>query len=90
MTGRRYIVSGRVQGVGYRYFAQQTALRLGIRGWVRNLPAGDVEIHAEAAESVLAEFREALKRGPRMAEVSRVIEETASITEQFSSFHVKG
>ena len=41
---KRYIIRGRVQGVGYRYFAQGVAERLGVRGFVRNLPSGDVEV----------------------------------------------
>ena len=86
MIARRYVVRGRVQGVGYRYFARETALRLNVRGWVRNLANGHVEIHAEADGPVLATFREALERGPSMARVTGVLEEDAPIDGAFASF----
>jgi acylphosphatase len=90
MTGRRYVVRGLVQGVGYRYFTREAAIRLGVRGWVRNLPSGEVEIHAEAGLDTLGEFRSALERGPMMAQVSKVTEEDAPVSGSYSSFIVKG
>jgi acylphosphatase len=90
MIGRRYVISGLVQGVGYRYFTRQAAIRLGVRGWVRNLPSGEVEVHAEADSDTLAEFRAALERGPLMAQVSQVIEEHAPASGGHSSFMVNG
>jgi acylphosphatase len=90
MIARRYVVRGLVQGVGYRYFARQAALRLGVHGWVRNLPSGEVEVHAEADAETLADFRAALERGPLMAHVSQVIEEHAPASGGYSSFLVKG
>ena len=69
---RHYRISGRVQGVGYRYFTRRIALRLGVRGWVRNLPDGSVEVHAEASADVLEEFRGELERGPAASEVAGV------------------
>jgi len=74
---RHYRIRGRVQGVGYRYFTLRIALRLGVRGWVRNLPDGCVEVHAEAAAAVLEDFRVELERGPGSSEVTEVIAETA-------------
>ena len=50
---RRYLIRGHVQGVGYRYFTQRIAVRLGVRGWVRNRLDGDVEVHAQASVTVL-------------------------------------
>jgi acylphosphatase len=76
---RRYRISGRVQGVGYRYFTLRIALRLGVRGWVRNRPDGSVEIHAEAAAAVLEEFRAELERGPVSSEVREVTVESARV-----------
>jgi acylphosphatase len=86
---RNYRIRGRVQGVGYRYFAQRIALRLGVRGWVRNLPNGNVEVHAEADSAILATFREELERGPSMSDVDEVIEEAAR-TDHYSSFEIRG
>ena len=87
---RHYRVRGRVQGVGYRYFAQRIALRLGVRGWVRNVPNGEVEVYAEASGAVLSQFRRELERGPVASEVSEVIEEVAELTDRFSSFEIRG
>jgi acylphosphatase len=88
--GRHYRVRGRVQGVGYRYFTQRIALRLGVRGWVRNLPNGDVEVHAEADGAVLSSFRRELERGPVASEVDEVIEEAAERTDRYQSFEIRG
>jgi acylphosphatase len=72
MARRRYVVSGMVQGVGFRWFALREAHRLALHGWVRNLPDGSVEALAEGAETQLAEFEAALTRGPRVAQVQAV------------------
>jgi acylphosphatase len=69
---RRYLIRGRVQGVGYRAFAQREAVRLGLRGWVRNLDDGRVEVLAAGSAARLDEFAGALHRGPRWAEVRGV------------------
>ena len=68
----RYLVSGRVQGVGFRYFAMRAAEALGVAGFVRNLADGRVEVVAEAAEEVLAEFEDRLRQGPAFAAVEGV------------------
>ena len=88
--GKRYIVRGRVQGVGYRYFVQATAERLGVSGFVRNLPNGDVEVHAEADRDILALFKQELERGPRMARVAEVVETDMPASGVFSSFVIRG
>jgi acylphosphatase len=87
---KRYLVSGRVQGVGYRYFTLDAAERWGVRGYVRNLGSGDVEVHAEAEESRLRGFKQELQRGPRGARVSRLIEEDLAVSEPYSSFAIRG
>ena len=87
-SARLYRIRGRVQGVGYRYFTQRAALRLGVHGWVRNLPDGDVEVHAEASTEVLQSFRAQLEHGPRFSEVREVIEETLEWA-GFSSFDIR-
>lgn len=69
-----FLVQGRVQGVGYRWFVQREAGELDLRGWVRNTDDGDVEIVASGAQEDLAELRASLRRGPRGSRVDRVIE----------------
>lgn len=80
---RRYFVSGMVQGVGYRYYAQDAAERLGLSGYVRNLNDGRVEAYAIGSLSDLEEFRAALERGPMMSRVSHVAEERADILPRY-------
>ena len=70
MASYRYLVTGRVQGVGYRYFTLQIAQTLGVSGFARNLPDGRVEVLAEAPDAVMAQFEEKLREGPSFAEVS--------------------
>lgn len=67
---RRYLIGGRVQGVGFRFFAQRTAARLGLPGWVRNLPDGRVESEAQGDPISLTAFESALRQGPRGAQVA--------------------
>lgn len=85
---RHYRIRGRVQGVGYRWFARRTALRLGVRGFVRNLPDGDVEVHAEAAADILREFRDELERGPVSSHVREIVETATTETDRYSSFEI--
>jgi acylphosphatase len=87
---RRYVIRGRVQGVGYRYFAQGAAEQLGVTGFVRNLPSGEVEVHAEAGAATLMRFRQELERGPRLARVSEVIESEAIASGLYASFFIRG
>jgi len=83
-SAKRYYVSGIVQGVGYRYFAQRMATRLGISGYARNLNDGRVEVYAIAPAESLAALRTALERGPQSASVSRVDEEHAEMNPHFA------
>ncbi len=66
------IVSGRVQGVGFRYFTLQVAKELNIKGWVRNLPDGNVEICAAGEESSLEIFIQKIKKGPPLSRVLNI------------------
>ncbi len=75
---RRYLVTGQVQGVGYRFFVLNTAVRLGLRGFVRNLRDGRVEAVACGSAERLAAFCAELKRGPRFAAVESVCETEAA------------
>jgi acylphosphatase len=81
---KRYFVSGMVQGVGYRFFAQRAAEWLGVAGYVRNLRDGRVEVYAVGRPRALLELRAELERGPRGAEVSNVTEEQAEIDPEFA------
>jgi len=72
---RYYLVKGRVQGVGFRWFVQREAAELELRGWVRNTDAGHVEVVASGKPEVLAELKEALKKGLRGRRVDAVMGE---------------
>ncbi|MGH7679450.1 MAG: acylphosphatase [Gemmatimonadaceae bacterium] len=65
-------IVGVVQGVGFRWFVREQARRLGLAGWVRNLPDGSVEVAASGVEQQIALFRGELQRGPRGAAVERL------------------
>lgn len=71
-TGKHFIVSGKVQGVFFRRHTQQQARRLGLHGWVRNLPDGKVEIKAFGKAAPLEKLHEWLKQGPSLAHVDSV------------------
>ena len=81
---RRYFVSGIVQGVGFRYFAQDEAERLRLSGFVRNLRDGRVEVYAIGAPDTLARLRGILERGPRGAMVQDVAEQAAEVDARFA------
>jgi len=66
------IVSGRVQGVGFRYFVEVEASRLGLKGWVRNLRGGQVEVLATGEEASIGSFLASLRSGPPMSHVTDV------------------
>ena len=68
-----------MQGVGFRYFVQQTGSALGVGGWVRNRADGSVEAHAEADEELLTSFRAALEKGPPLSRVEAVHEAPAPL-----------
>jgi acylphosphatase len=72
MTAQRILVSGRVQRVGYRDWAVRLAKQLGVKGWVRNLNDGRVELLAEGDDEVLVSLAEALREGPPLAVVDHV------------------
>ena len=73
MKNCRCIVKGRVQGVWFRRFTQNVANELGIGGYVRNLPNGDVEVVASVPEEVWEDFLAALKKGPPLARVDEIV-----------------
>ena len=72
MTARRYIIQGRVQGVGYRYFAEGVAEEVGVAGWARNLDDGSVIVWAKGPVHALDRLEAALWEGSRLSRVDRV------------------
>jgi acylphosphatase len=72
IVARRFFIAGRVQGVGFRMFARDTAVREGVGGWVRNLPDGRVEAVVEGETEAVTRVERALHAGPRGARVDRV------------------
>ena len=87
---RRYIVTGRVQGVGFRWFVEREAGALGIGGWVRNNENGAVEVLATGTADQLARLRKALERGPRAARVDEVQEFEEEREAGETSFRIEG
>lgn len=88
MTARRYILRGRVQGVGFRYFAYEVAHCLGIQGWVKNLGSGEVEIHAQGSDEAMREFLTRVRSGPGLALV-KDIEAKEVEPQTYSDFQIR-
>jgi acylphosphatase len=86
-----FLVQGRVQGVGFRWFVQREAGELDLRGWVRNTDEGHVEVVASGTQEDLAELRASLRRGPRGSRVDHVIEHYLEDreAEALSSFRIE-
>ena len=72
IIGRRFLIAGRVQGVGFRFFARFEATREGLSGTVANLASGRVEVYAEGDREALDRFERALHQGPPGSEVQSV------------------
>ena len=72
LTARRFVVSGRVQGVGFRFFIVEAAELEGVQGWVRNLPDGSVEAFVEGDRDAVIRMERKIRRGPPAARVERV------------------
>ena len=83
-------VRGRVQGVGFRYFVQNAATRLGLTGNVRNCPDSTVEIRAEGNARAIADLIEQVKQGPRLARVERVDAVDIPVEDTYGSFSIEG
>jgi acylphosphatase len=89
LVARRFVVSGRVQGVGFRYFVEDAARREGVRGWVRNLHDGRVEAEVEGDEDAVVRLEHAIRRGPPGARVERVVVEHETPTGQPGGFEIR-
>ena len=90
LQARRFLVRGRVQGVGFRWFVEREAHLLQIAGWVRNNHDGSVEVLAIGTLEQLAGLRSRLQEGPRAARVDGVEESEAKPVAGLSSFQVRG
>jgi acylphosphatase len=89
VVARRILVSGRVQGVGFRYFVQDHAAVEGVHGYVRNLPDGRVEAYIEGDEESVLRVERALRRGPSGARVDDVVVEEAAPSGRATGFFVR-
>jgi acylphosphatase len=85
---RRYVVTGRVQGVGFRWFVEREAAQLDMKGWVRNREDGSVEVMATGTPEQQRSLRGKLREGPRAARVDMVQESTAPYLEA-QSFRIE-
>ncbi len=90
MKETRYIrIHGKVQGVGYRFYATRVARRLGLKGWIQNLRDGSVEAMVEGESEQIDEWIGEIKEGPRYAEVVRIDQDRREYTAQLPDFDVK-
>jgi acylphosphatase len=90
VLARRFVVRGRVQGVGFRWFVEREAHILGVSGWVRNNADGGVEVLAQGTRDQLSGLRARLREGPRAARVDAVEESEARPTAELNSFRIEG
>jgi len=90
VQARRFLVHGRVQGVGFRWFVEREAQILGIAGWVRNRSNGTVEVLAMGTRDQLSGLRSRLREGPRAARVDDVEESEAESVKGLNSFRIEG
>jgi acylphosphatase len=86
---KRVVVAGRVQGVAFRNSTQMAAVGLGVTGWVRNLPNGDVEGCFEGEEAAVQQLVDWCRRGPSAARVDRLIEHEESYSGEFCRFEIR-
>jgi acylphosphatase len=87
-----FLIQGRVQGVGFRWFVHREASELELRGWVRNTEDGEVEVVAAGSDADLAELRASLRRGPRGSRVDHLVEHQLadSEAEGLGTFRIDG
>jgi acylphosphatase len=89
MIARRFLISGLVQGVGYRYFAQRSAAKHQVKGYVRNLPDGTVEALVQGAERSVNDFRDDLAAGPRYSRVDHIEELVVEPDAAYATFRIE-
>ncbi len=88
VSAKRFFVTGRVQGVGFRHFVRSNASDLGVRGYTRNLDDGRVEVYAIGSAGQLNDFEGILRRGPMWADVRAIEIQEAGLL-QYDSFFIK-
>ncbi len=88
-VARRFLISGKVQGVGYRYFAVRAAAHYQVSGYARNLPSGQVEVVAEGAREALEGFKKELAAGPYHAQVQQIEETNLDVTGRYQGFRIE-
>jgi acylphosphatase len=88
MIARRWLIHGRVQGVGFRYFVERAAHQLGLTGYARNLDDGRVEVYAAGPPEKISELAGLLRIGPRWADV-RGVEEQEAAVESHAGFDIR-
>ena len=88
MTARRWFVSGRVQGVGFRNYIQKHARKLGLTGYAKNLADGQVEVHAVGESPTLDSLSGYVRRGPMLADVRTVDEQAADLV-RYDGFQIR-
>jgi acylphosphatase len=86
---KHYLISGRVQGVGFRRFTERTAQEFQLRGWVRNLADGRVEAVAQGAPESLVEFEARMKKGPAHGHVESLVIRSLQSSENHSGFSLR-
>lgn len=89
MIARKFFLSGLVQGVGFRYFAQRVAARHQVRGYVKNLDDGRVEAFAQGPEKVVEAFKHDISAGPHYSRVDEVEEIVLDPIPEYSSFRIE-
>lgn len=82
-------VTGRVQGVGFRYFAEESARKSRLTGWVRNLPNGHVECEVEGPKDAIEQFVDDLRKGPPLSRVEHVQISWGSFADRFTGFEIR-
>ena len=87
-VAKKFLITGEVQGVGYRFFAQRAAARHQVRGHVRNCADGSVEVIAEGSQGAVEEFKKDLVTGPQWSRVEQVEEIDVEPTGQYASFRI--
>jgi acylphosphatase len=87
---KKFLITGRVQGVGYRYFAERWASQLGICGYVKNLWDGKVEVYAMGEAMALEELKRQLAEGPRSARVAAINESDEPVDKRYHRFIIEG
>ena len=89
MVAKKFLITGQVQGVGYRFFAQRAAARHQVRGHVKNCVDGSVEVIAEGPAGEVEEFKKDLVTGPQWSRVEQVEEINVEPSGQYASFRIE-